>query len=94
VLLLVLSWTGLRADDAATRGAIASSISFVNKSGRTIKVFWLDYEGKRKPMKTLKAGETFQAEKAFLITDQDDNAWYVYFADSEPRRVQIVAPKK
>jgi hypothetical protein len=30
----------------------------------------------------------------WVITDEDDNAWYVYFPDAQPRTIEILAPKK
>lgn len=78
---------------------VATSITFVNKSQQTIKVYWLDSEGQRKHMETVKDGESREIEPTYLmhpwlITDEDDKAWYVYYPDAQPRSVEIVAPAK
>jgi hypothetical protein len=83
----------------STSGEVETTIKFVNKSKQTIKVYWLDYEGERVSRETVKDGESYAAEKTYLthpwlITDDKDNAWYVYFPDAQPRTVEIVAPKK
>jgi hypothetical protein len=83
----------------STNGEVETSIKFVNKSGRPVKVYWLDYEGQRKLYETVKDGDAHTIDKTYLthpwlITDEDDNAWYVYFPDSQPRTVEITAPRK
>ena len=79
-------------------GDVEAKIKFDNKSGKTTKVYWLDYDGNRKLYQTLKDGESYEQgtflTHPWLITDDDDNAWYVYFPDGQPRTVEIVAPKK
>jgi len=44
--------------DRSTSGATESKITFVNESGRTVDLFWLDYEGDRVFYQTIPAGET------------------------------------
>jgi hypothetical protein len=82
----------------STSGIIETSIKFINKSGQPIKVYWLDYEGKRKLYAKVKAEDSYIQQTyvthPWLITDADDNAWDVYFPDAQPRIVEIVAPKK
>lgn len=83
----------------STSSDVATTITFINNSQQTIKVYWLDAEGQRKPMETVKPGDSRTIEPTFLmhpwlITDEDDKAWYVYFADAQPRTVEIVAPPK
>ncbi len=77
---------------------VETTIQFVNESEQTIKVYWLNFEGKREGGTILKPGEchegTTYLTHPFLIADQDDNAWYVYFPDAQPRTVAIVAPNK
>jgi hypothetical protein len=77
---------------------VEAKIKFDNKSGKTTKVYWLDFDGNRKLYQTLKDGESYEQETflthPWVITDENDNAWYVYFADAQPRLVEIVAPKK
>ena len=75
-----------------------ATIKFVNKSGKTVKVYWLDYDGDRKLYETLKDGESYEQQTylthPWVITDENDDAWYVYFPDAQPRTVEIVAPGK
>jgi len=76
---------------------VETRIRFVNKSGRTIKVFWIDYEGTRKPYATLQNGEVYEQEKAYvthpwLVSDENDNAWYIYYPDAQPRTVEVFGP--
>jgi len=79
-------------------GIIKTSIEFINKSGQPIKVYWLDYEGKRKLYAQLKAEDSYIQQTyvthPWLITDADDNAWDVYFPEAQPRIVEIAAPQK
>ena len=80
-------------------GDVETTIKFVNKSKQTIKVYWLDYEGVRTLYETVKNGDSYEAGKTYLthpwlITDGNDDAWYVYFPDAQPRTVEIVAPEK
>jgi competence protein ComGC len=78
---------------------VETRIKFVNKSKQTIKVYWLDKEGKRKLYATLVDGKSFDGTPTFLthpwlITDANDDAWHVYFPDAQPRTIEIVAPAK
>jgi membrane protease YdiL (CAAX protease family) len=78
---------------------VATTITFVNKTLQTIKVYWLDAEGHRKLIETVKAGDRAVVPRPYLhqpwlITDEDDNAWSIYFADAQPRTVEIVSPMK
>ena len=75
---------------------VPTSITFVNSTERRVKLYWLNYSGKRELYATVEpkarlTQATFLTHP-WLITDEDDNAWYVYFADSEPRTVEIVDP--
>ncbi len=76
---------------------VETSITIANRSGQTIKVHWLDYEGKRQFRATVKDGDSFGSQRTFLthpwlITDEEDNAWDVYLPDSQPRTVEIREP--
>jgi hypothetical protein len=85
---------GLKSGDSD----VETRITFVNKSGKTIKVYWLDQDGDRQHYQTMKDGESHEQHTylthPWLITDEDDNAWYVFFADAQHRSVEIAAPKK
>jgi hypothetical protein len=82
----------------STDGDVEATIKFVNKSGKTIKVFWIDYDGERKLYQTVNDGNAHEQmtflTHPWLITDEDGNAWYVYYPDGQPRTVEVVAPKK
>jgi hypothetical protein len=82
----------------STSGDVETTIKFVNKSKQTIKVYWLDYDGDRVFYNTLEDGESYEQQTyvthPWLITDEKENAWYVYFPDAQTRTVAIVAPEK
>jgi membrane protease YdiL (CAAX protease family) len=78
---------------------IETRITFVNKSGQTVKVYWLNFEGHRQLIETVEDGASFEVGRTYLtqpwlVTDENDKAWYVYFADAQPRTVEIIAPEK
>jgi hypothetical protein len=107
-LLLLMAWPSpARAETKhpaeekgikSTSSDVETNITFVNRSGQTIKVYWIDYEGRRKLYETAKNGDTCELRTylthPWLITDEGDNAWYVYFPDAQPRTVEVVAPEK
>jgi len=73
-----------------------AQIEFVNRSGQPVKVFWIDFDGRRKLYKALKRGESYD-QQTYLnhpweVTDAGDHPWYIFFADAQPRTVSIVAP--
>ena len=107
-LVLPLGWAATPADGKKHRveeewfkssdQEIGAKLTFSNKSGQPVKVFWLDHAGERKFYKTLEDGEKYDQETflghGWLVADADDNAWSVYFPDGQPRTVEIAAPKK
>jgi von Hippel-Lindau disease tumor supressor len=81
----------------AANSGLATSITFVNRSSETVKVYWLDFEGKRKLYETVPAGQqchqpTFVLHP-WVVTDARDHAWGLYFPDAQPRTVEIHAPR-
>jgi hypothetical protein len=60
---------------------VSTQITFSNKSGKTIKVYWLDFEGDRVHYKTLEDKESYDQQTflthPWLITDENNDAWYV-----------------
>jgi von Hippel-Lindau disease tumor supressor len=70
---------------------IPTSIRFENKSGKTIKIFWLDYSGNRKLYKVLEKDQAHNQQTyvthPWLIAGDDDRAMQIYFPDSQPRTV-------
>jgi membrane protease YdiL (CAAX protease family) len=82
----------------STNFGLQTTIKFLNESKQTIKVYWLDLDGHRKLAGPLKHGQYYEDTKTspthvWLITDENDNAWYVYLPDAQPRTVEIVAPE-
>jgi hypothetical protein len=81
----------------STQSKVETTITFVNRSKQTIKVFWLDYEGKRQFKEAVKDGDSYTSQRTYLthpwlITDKDENAWDIYFPDAQPRTVEIFGP--
>jgi hypothetical protein len=81
----------------STSNKVETTIKFVNRSKQTIKVYWLDYEGKRQLKETVKDGDSYESKRTYLThpwltTDKDENAWDIYFPDARPRTVEILGP--
>ena len=57
---------------------------------------WDDVVGQEAAVAALQAAVADPAAMthAWLITDENDKAWYVYSPDAQPRTVEIVAPEK
>lgn len=70
-----------------------SSITLANKSKKLVKVYWLDYEGKRKSKGQLPAGLTREfhtfATHPWLIADSKDKAVAIFIATEEPSFAKI-----
>src|SRR5262249_41347082 len=77
---------------------IKTEMMLINKTKQTVKVFWIDYKGKRKLDATLKPGETHNVTTylthPWLVTDAKENAWAIYLPDAQLRTVDIVVPPK
>jgi von Hippel-Lindau disease tumor supressor len=73
--------------------SVRTSMKFVNSSASIIKIYWLDYKGKRVLYGTLKPSEELQLTTylthPWLITDGEDNAKSIYFPDGQPRIVEL-----
>lgn len=68
-------------------------IEFRNDSNKTVKIYWLDEQGKRKFSVTLAPKQsneikTFLGEP-WLVTDERDNALSLYYPDAQPRIINI-----
>ena len=72
---------------------IPTSIRFDNKSGKIVKIYWLDYSGNRKLYKVLEKDQVHNQQTyvthPWLITGDDDRAMQIYFPDSQSRTVII-----
>jgi von Hippel-Lindau disease tumor supressor len=83
--------TGIR----STKGNvdIKTSINFLNKGQQPIRVYWLNYKGKRVLYKELNSGENIEIQTflthPWLITDSNDNAKDIFFPDSQSRAIEI-----
>jgi hypothetical protein len=81
----------------STDSKVETNIKFVNRSKQAIKVYRLDYEGNRQLRARVKDADSYEPKRTFLthpwlITDEDDDAWYVYLPDAQPRTVEILEP--
>ncbi|WP_093554872.1 VHL beta domain-containing protein [Pseudoduganella namucuonensis] len=89
--------------DANQNGTVKSissettaQITFVNKSGQDVKIYWLDFSGRRVLYMILEADKSYSQQTylthPWLVTDGRDNVWNIFFADAQPRVAYIVAP--
>ncbi len=78
---------------ASINGYFSTSIRFVNNSNRSVKVYWLDYKGKRQLYNKLNTNRSYKQQTylthPWLITDIQDNALYIFFPDAQPRTIEI-----
>lgn len=74
-------------------GKFRTTIKFLNRSGETRKIFWLDYQGKRKLYAELLAGQEHGLDTylthPWLITDKNDEALEIYYPDTKGRVVEL-----
>jgi von Hippel-Lindau disease tumor supressor len=74
-------------------GNSSTAVEFVNNSKQTVKIYWLDYGGKRKLYKYLAVGESYIQQTylthPWLTTDIQDNALQLIFPDSHIKTVEI-----
>ena len=79
-------------------GTTQARITFANKSGQRVKVYWLDYSGNLVFYKALEAGESYDQETYFthpwLVTDANNTPWKTYLATSDHTVVDIISPEK
>jgi hypothetical protein len=72
---------------------VETKITFINQAPETIKIYWLSFEGKRVLYHTLKPGEAAEQvtflTHPWLVTDDNDNAWQLYYPDAQPRKIEI-----
>ncbi|WP_088241325.1 hypothetical protein [Calothrix rhizosoleniae] len=74
-------------------GKVATNVTFANKSSKKVKVYWLDYSGKRTFYKTLKSGTSYKQQTyvthPWVVTDTSENCLGVYYPDGQARTVEI-----
>ena len=77
---------------------VEAEMKFVNRSGQTVNVYWLDYEGDRKFYQALRDGEFYvqptYLTHPWLVTNENGEAWEVYHPTEQPQVIDIAAPKK
>jgi von Hippel-Lindau disease tumor supressor len=77
----------------SVNGDISTSVRFVNHRQIMLKIYWLNYEGKRVFYRSLKPGEQYVQQTylthPWLITNVNDNALYLFFPDAQLRTVEI-----
>lgn len=75
-----------------------TEIRFVNRSGQTVRVFWLDFDGRRQFYQTLWDWEAYDQPTylthPWLVTDEGGAAWDVHLPTEQPRTVVITTPPK
>lgn len=69
------------------------SVVFINRTDRTVHVYWLDYKGQRKSYGAIPPGgrqvqNTFSTHP-FVITDEDDRGLVIFVAGTEPATATI-----
>jgi hypothetical protein len=73
-----------------------TQIEFINDSNQLVKIFWIDFAGRRVPYNTLAAGASYvqltYLSHPWVVTDAEANLWHIYYADSQPRTVHITGP--
>src|SRR5579859_5760085 len=80
-------------------GDIATSITFVNTSGQPIRIYWLDYQGRRVLYARVEHGGGWGCDQTYLthpwlITNDQDQAWALYYPDAQHRTIEIASPHK
>ena len=71
-------------------------ITFANRSGQSVNIYWIDFGGHRQLYKTLEAGGSYTQQTflthPWLITDASGRPWNVYMPEARPRTVILQAP--
>jgi von Hippel-Lindau disease tumor supressor len=75
---------------------LPTTIRIFNASGKTVKVYWINFKGERELAATLKDGEALDRTTflthPWLITDESDEPWNLYYPDAEHRVIRVAAP--
>ena len=70
-----------------------TSITFCNKTKKKVKVYWIDFEGRRKPYGQISAGQTREyhtfATHPWLIANSEDKAIALFVATEAPGYCKI-----
>lgn len=77
----------------STSGKITTKISFKNRLKQTVKIYWLNYSGRRVLYRQLKPGESYTQQTyvthPWVVTDIGDACLGVYYPDSKARVVKL-----
>jgi hypothetical protein len=77
---------------------VATTLRFVNKTTRKLKVYWLDFQGQRRLYRILQPGKVFSqatfVTHPWVVTDEADKARAIYYPTAEPRTVAIEEPTR
>jgi hypothetical protein len=80
---------------AAQRSDIESRLIVRNQSGRPIQLFWIDYDGQRRPFLSLGPGETGVQPTFFthpwVVADGSGRCMAIYYARNTDRQI-VVGP--
>jgi hypothetical protein len=75
---------------------VETSIRFYNFGSQTVKVYWIDTQGKRVLKATLKSREQSEQKTClthpWLTADEQDNASAIYFPDAQARTITLGFP--
>ena len=79
---------------------VAAKIEFHNTANQTVKIYWIDFAGKRVLYSTLLADEVYAQESfvthPWLVTDAKGNSWALHqpqaFVKAGMQKIVIAAP--
>jgi hypothetical protein len=72
----------------STQGVTSTSIHFINASGATRRIYWLDYSGRRQLYNTLGPSADYEQQTylthPWLVADTSDRCVAIYQAPTQP----------
>lgn len=70
-----------------------TKVTFVNPTGGSARIYWLNYQGRREFYKTLNPGESFvqdtYATHPWVVTDANEDCLEVYMPQPRPSTLRI-----
>lgn len=74
-------------------GKTATTVRFVNDSGKPLMTFWLDYKGKRVPYQKLAPGASHDqptfVTHPWVVTNQEGACLGIYYGDAQLRVITL-----
>jgi len=71
----------------------ATSIKFANVSDNPVKLYWINYSGKREFLKQIAANSVYVQQTytthPWVVTDKNNNCLNVYYPDGQQRVINI-----